>query len=65
MATVTNEIRCTGCQKKICEAVIKDGEIKIKCPKCGTLNTIKAEQVTPKREDHRGFQYGRTTQNPG
>lgn len=34
------EIRCTKCNKKLAEADYR--QLAIKCPRCGTLNNLKA-----------------------
>lgn len=49
MAGKTNEIRCSNCNKMLGEGSMNDGEISIKCGKCGTLNTIKAQ---PKQQSY-------------
>ena len=36
------EIKCSNCGKKLAEANIKQGELRIKC-KCGTVNIVAAE----------------------
>lgn len=36
------EIKCSSCGKKLAEANIRQGELRIKC-KCGTLNIVAAE----------------------
>jgi phage FluMu protein Com len=35
------EIKCTNCGKKLAEANVQQGELRIKC-KCGTVNIVKA-----------------------
>jgi phage FluMu protein Com len=42
-----SDIKCVSCGKKIGEASIQQGELRIKC-KCGTVNVVKAE--TEKQE---------------
>ena len=42
-----NEIRCGACARKLGE-----GEyirLTIKCPRCGVMNTLRAERPTPER----------------
>lgn len=38
-----SEIKCCNCGKKLGEASIQQGELRIKC-KCGTVNIVSAEQ---------------------
>jgi phage FluMu protein Com len=42
MITVT----CDGCGKKLCEADIQHGEVRIKC-KCGNVQTYVINEVKP------------------
>ena len=43
--------RCS-CGKLLCRGFIRDGEIEIKCKRCGRLNLIKGTaQDTPKKKD--------------
>jgi phage FluMu protein Com len=44
------EIKCTNCGKKLAEANVQQGELRIKC-KCGTVNIVKAE-TEPKTESY-------------
>ncbi|MBS7815876.1 hypothetical protein B9T11_08580 [Wohlfahrtiimonas chitiniclastica] len=37
----TEEIRCTHCNRKLCEAIYR--LIVIKCPRCKTLNSLKKD----------------------
>lgn len=48
------DIRCGHCQRKL--ATGRYIELQIKCPRCGTLNYLKAESLTPER--HRASEFG-------
>lgn len=48
------DIRCGHCQRKL--ATGRYLELQIKCPRCGTLNYLKAESLTPER--HRASEFG-------
>lgn len=48
------DIRCGHCQRKL--ATGRYIELQIKCPRCGTLNHLKAESLTPER--HRASEFG-------
>ncbi|MGS5089081.1 Com family DNA-binding transcriptional regulator [Hydrogenophaga sp. A37] len=40
-----NEIRCGGCHKKLGEGLYT--ALKIKCPRCGDMNHLRAESPQP------------------
>ncbi|MCL2162629.1 MAG: Com family DNA-binding transcriptional regulator [Betaproteobacteria bacterium] len=40
-------VRCGQCRKKLAEADYR--HLAIKCPRCGTLNMLKAESLQPER----------------
>lgn len=42
------EVRCGNCQRKLAEAEFD--RLKIKCPRCGTLNDVRA--MRPSTERH-------------
>ncbi len=48
-ADTKEEIRCGHCKRKLAEAVFE--QIAIKCPRCGTLNHLRAASPTPERPD--------------
>jgi phage FluMu protein Com len=41
------EIRCGSCSRKL--AMGEYAELQIKCPRCGTLNHLKAASLSPER----------------
>ncbi|MCL2076342.1 MAG: Com family DNA-binding transcriptional regulator [Betaproteobacteria bacterium] len=41
------EIRCGQCNKKLAEAIFI--ELKIKCPRCGTFNSLSARSAVHER----------------
>ncbi|MEA9576924.1 Com family DNA-binding transcriptional regulator [Xanthomonas campestris] len=43
-------LRCGECARLLCKAGAFD-EIQIKCPRCGTLNHLKAESLTSDRRE--------------
>ncbi|MCI3908843.1 Com family DNA-binding transcriptional regulator [Pseudomonas viridiflava] len=45
------EIRCGHCARKLA-AVSGFFELQIKCPRCRTLNHLKAESLLPERLEH-------------
>lgn len=47
-----NDIRCGQCHRKL--ATGRYIELQIKCPRCGTLNHLKAESLLPER--HRAIE---------
>ncbi|QDL53151.1 MULTISPECIES: Com family DNA-binding transcriptional regulator [Comamonadaceae] len=40
-------VRCGRCQRKLAEAQYL--RLEIKCPRCGTMNILRAERPTPER----------------
>ncbi len=42
------EIRCGQCDKKLGEGIYL--VLSIKCPRCGTMNSLRAESPTPERQ---------------
>ena len=48
------DIRCGQCQRKL--AVGRYIEMEIKCPRCGTMNHLKATSLPPER--HRASEFG-------
>ncbi|WP_343734484.1 Com family DNA-binding transcriptional regulator [Acidovorax sp.] len=59
------EIRCGQCGRKLAEAVFE--QIAIKCPRCGTMNHLRAVSPTPERprvplpmKDHEQHSHGHT-----
>ncbi|MDO5623778.1 MAG: Com family DNA-binding transcriptional regulator [Pseudomonadota bacterium] len=47
----THDVRCGHCSKKL--AVGQFLSLQIKCPRCGTLNHLRADRPTPEpREGH-------------
>ncbi|WP_082493154.1 MULTISPECIES: Com family DNA-binding transcriptional regulator [unclassified Acidovorax] len=59
------EIRCGHCARKLAEAAFV--EIAIKCPRCGTMNHLRAVSPTPERQrvpppmkDHEQHSLGHT-----
>ncbi len=48
------DIRCGQCQKKL--AVGRYIEMEIKCPRCGTINYLRATSLKPER--HRASEFG-------
>lgn len=52
-----NDIRCGQCRRKL--ATGRYIELQIKCPRCGTLNHLKAESLSPER--HRASESTETT----
>ncbi|QSQ38943.1 Com family DNA-binding transcriptional regulator [Xanthomonas translucens] len=49
-------LRCGECARLLCKAGAFD-QLQIKCPRCGTLNHLKAESLTsdrPERFDNEG-----------
>lgn len=42
IGTPLEEIRCSKCNKKLAEAEYR--RLAIKCPRCGTMNTLKAAE---------------------
>ena len=52
-----NDIRCGQCCRKL--ATGRYIELQIKCPRCGTLNQLKAESLLPER--HRASESPETT----
>lgn len=45
-----NDSRCTHCNSKLAEINMQQGTVKIKCQKCGTINTTIAS-IEIKSED--------------
>lgn len=57
------EIRCAGCGRKLAEG--RYTELRIKCPRCGALNILKAMSLKPER--HRaslGETHGKASASP-
>lgn len=50
------DIRCGQCRRKLATGFYI--ELQIKCPRCGTLNHLKAESLEPER--HRASETGNT-----
>ncbi len=48
------DIRCGQCQRKLATGLYI--ELQIKCPRCGTLNHLKAPSLSPER--HRASEIG-------
>ncbi|WP_460552875.1 Com family DNA-binding transcriptional regulator [Comamonas piscis] len=44
----TLEIRCGSCGRKLGEGIYQ--VLSIKCPRCGTLNSLRALSPTPERQ---------------
>ncbi|MDR3017411.1 MAG: Com family DNA-binding transcriptional regulator [Delftia acidovorans] len=44
------EVRCASCNRKLAMGVFL--QLSIKCPRCGTLNSLRADQ-SPPSECHR------------
>ncbi|WP_080482094.1 Com family DNA-binding transcriptional regulator [Pseudomonas syringae] len=45
------EIRCGHCGRKLA-AACGYVELQIKCPRCRTLNHLKAQSLLPERQEH-------------
>jgi phage FluMu protein Com len=43
------ERRCFNCNHRICDAIITDGIISIKCSKCGQVNYVVGEETEKKK----------------
>ncbi|HVJ38206.1 MAG TPA: Com family DNA-binding transcriptional regulator [Stenotrophomonas sp.] len=43
-------VRCGDCARLLCKAGAFD-QLQIKCPRCGTLNHLKAESLTSDRRE--------------
>lgn len=42
-----NTVTCDNCGKKICEADLKDGTVRIKCQKCGVVKEYSVRPEHP------------------
>jgi phage FluMu protein Com len=58
---VKNDIRCCSCGKKLAEAILKDGELSIKCS-CGVTNRVTAS--SEKKEKRREREKAEHTRFP-
>ncbi|WP_072242817.1 MULTISPECIES: Com family DNA-binding transcriptional regulator [Gulbenkiania] len=58
------DIRCGHCQRKLAEG--RYIEITIKCPRCGTMNSLRAASPTPERRraPTPGENHGRQSDHP-
>lgn len=45
--TTTEEVRCAKCNRKLAEATYT--HLSIKCPRCNTVNTLRASRPTNQR----------------
>ncbi|MBU1350619.1 MAG: Com family DNA-binding transcriptional regulator [Gammaproteobacteria bacterium] len=63
-----NEVRCGSCHRLLARAVFQC--LEIKCPRCGTLNNVRAASPQPERlgasnkTDHDSKQRNRSTNHP-
>ncbi|MBV7457343.1 Com family DNA-binding transcriptional regulator [Acidovorax sp. sif1233] len=44
------EVRCASCNRKLAEGLFQ--QLNIKCPRCGTLNSMRVENPSPSRVEN-------------
>jgi phage FluMu protein Com len=56
------EIRCGNCRRKLAEGVYV--VLAIKCPRCGAINNLKANEPPSAESAHHGGHHGNQAGNP-